>query len=103
MGSVAAAAVLPPPFPLTPFVLTCGALDLDRLRFFVVFGLMRFVRFGTVALVARHYGEDVLKFLESEPLHTGVMVLMCVALTAAIGSGVARWLRTREVPVGTSY
>ena len=29
-GGLAAAAVLPPPFPLTPFVLTCGALGLDQ-------------------------------------------------------------------------
>jgi membrane protein DedA with SNARE-associated domain len=99
MGSVAAAAVLPPPFPLTPFVLTCGALGFDRSRFLVVFGLMRLIRFATVALLARHYGEDVLRFLASAPLQIGVVVLMCVALTAAIASGVTLWLRSREVPV----
>jgi membrane protein DedA with SNARE-associated domain len=99
MGAVAAAAVLPPPFPLTPFVLTCGALGLDRWRFFLVFGLMRLIRFGTVALLARQYGERVLTFLDSEPLQTGVLVLLCVAFTTAIASGVTLWRRTRAVAV----
>ena len=60
-GRLAAAAVLPPPFPLTPFVLTCGALDLDRRRFFLVFGVMRLIRFTALALLARHYGDRVRK------------------------------------------
>jgi hypothetical protein len=91
--------VLPPPFPLTPFVLTCGALGFDRWRFFLVFGVMRLIRFGAVALLARHYGEGVLTFLQSESLQRSVIVLLCVVLTAAIGSGATRWLRTREVPI----
>ena len=57
--TLAAAAVLPPPFPLTPFVLTCGALDLDRSRFFLVFGVMRLLRFGVLAVVARAYGAEL--------------------------------------------
>ena len=99
MGTVAAAAVLPPPFPLTPFVLTCGALDLDRWRFFLVFGLMRLIRFGAEALLARHYGERVLRFLESWPLQTVVMAVVFVALTAAVGSGVTLWRRSRAIAV----
>jgi membrane protein YqaA with SNARE-associated domain len=96
-GGLAAAAVLPPPFPLTPFVLTCGALDLDRTRFFVVFGVMRLIRFATIALLARHYGDRVRPILESQELQTGMIVLVVVALAVMIVSGVLLFRRTRPL------
>lgn len=97
-GALAVAAVLPPPFPLTPFVLTCGALEFDRGRFFLVFGVMRLIRFGTVALLARHYGDRVLHVLESSALQQVVMVLVAVVCTTTIASGVILWRRTRSLP-----
>jgi membrane protein DedA with SNARE-associated domain len=96
-GRLAAAAVLPPPFPLTPFVLTCGALDLDRRRFFLVFGLMRLIRFSAVALLARQYGDRVRQILESQELQTGVIVVVLVAITAVIASAVMLFRRTRPL------
>jgi len=91
--SIAAAAVLPPPFPLTPFVLTCGALDVDRGRFFVVFGAMRLIRFSTVALLARQYGEALMKRLESYQLQAAVTMLMLVAIAVSIAAAVVVWRR----------
>jgi membrane protein YqaA with SNARE-associated domain len=96
-GRLAAAAVLPPPFPLTPFVLTCGALDVDRRRFFLVFGMMRLIRFTAVALLIRQYGDRVRQFLESQQLQTGVIVLVFVASAALIASAVVLFRRTRPL------
>jgi membrane protein DedA with SNARE-associated domain len=97
--ALAAAAVMPPPFPLTPFVLTCGALQFDRAQFFLVFGVMRLIRFATVGLLARYYGDGVLQVLKSESLHTAVVVLVLVVGTASIASVVLLWRRTRLQPV----
>jgi membrane protein YqaA with SNARE-associated domain len=97
-GALAVAAVLPPPFPLTAFVLTCGALELDRIRFLLVFGVMRLIRFGTVALLARHFGNGVLTMLESDALQTAVFALVVVVCTATIASWVMLWLRSRSQP-----
>ena len=96
-GRLAAAAVLPPPFPLTPFVLTCGALDVDRRRFFVVFGLMRLMRFSAVALLARQYGNYVRQVLESMQLQAGMVLVVVTAMTVMIASAVM--LRRRLRPV----
>jgi membrane protein YqaA with SNARE-associated domain len=96
-GRLAAAAVLPPPFPLTPFVLTCGALDVDRGRFFLVFGMMRLIRFSAVALLARQYGNYVRQVLESMELQTGVVLIVVTAMTVMIASAVM--LRRRLRPV----
>ncbi|HKE85426.1 MAG TPA: VTT domain-containing protein [Vicinamibacterales bacterium] len=96
-GALAVAAVLPPPFPLTPFVLTCGALDFDRWRFFLVFGVMRLIRFGTEAVLARHYGDRVLEVLQSDQLQRAVMVLVFVACAGTIASAVLLWRRMRPL------
>lgn len=97
-GRLAAAAVLPPPFPLTPFVLTCGALHVDRARFFLVFGLMRLIRFGTEALLARHYGDRVRVAFESAQLQTVLTLLVLLIVTVTIASAIMLWHRTRPQP-----
>jgi membrane protein YqaA with SNARE-associated domain len=94
-GRLAAAAVLPPPFPLTPFLLTCGALDFDRRRFFLVFGVMRLIRFTAIALLARHYGDRVRQALESQALQTGATVFVFVAFAIMIATAVVLFRRTR--------
>jgi hypothetical protein len=83
---------MPPPFPLTAFVLVCGALDIDRLRFFAVFGVMRLVRFSAGALLARHYGAGLLQMVDTDALQTAVVVL---ATITALLLGVVLWRRTR--------
>src|SRR3954454_11632023 len=44
--SVAALAIIPPPFPFTAFVLTSGAFRVQVWGFFVTLGLVRLLRFG---------------------------------------------------------
>jgi membrane protein YqaA with SNARE-associated domain len=91
-GALGTAAVMPPPFPLTAFVLLCGALDIDRRRFFAVFGLMRLIRFSTGALLARHYGAALLQMIDADGLRTAATVLTTVT---AMALGVILWRRTR--------
>src|SRR4051812_10101714 len=65
-GTLAVSALLPPPFPLTPFVLACGALEVNRRLFFSVFAAMRLVRFFAEATLARWQGVRLLKILQSD-------------------------------------
>ena len=95
-GAVAMAlpAVLPPPFPLTPFILTCGALDVNRTRFFATFGAVRLVRFGLEAWLARTYGRGVLAILQSETFQMVVIGFIVVAVIGTIASAVMLWRST---------
>jgi len=52
-------AVLPPPIPLSPFVLAAGALDVPRKRFLLVYGTARTLRYSLVAWLAATYGRKV--------------------------------------------
>jgi membrane protein YqaA with SNARE-associated domain len=93
--AMAFAALLPPPFPLTPFVLTCGALDVDRWMFFGTFAAVRLVRFGGEAALARIYGRGVLRVLESQPFLHLVEAFIVVAIIGTAASAVMLWRQTR--------
>jgi membrane protein YqaA with SNARE-associated domain len=97
-SALAAAALMPPPFPLTAFLMTCGALDFDRRRFVLVFGVVRMIRFSAVALLARQYGGAVLQILEPDRLYTPVTAFTLLAVTAAIGVSIVLVWRTRPQP-----
>jgi membrane protein YqaA with SNARE-associated domain len=74
-------AVLPPPFPLTPFVLTSGALGLDWRKFFLALGAMRLLRFGVESLLAITYGRrQILIWFQSDVFEYVISGLMIVAL-----------------------
>jgi membrane protein DedA with SNARE-associated domain len=94
-AALTVAALMPPPFPLTAFLLTCGALDFDRRKFVLVFGAMRLIRFGAVALLARQFGDQLLPMLHTDGVHAAGTALAVLALTAALAFGVVRWCRTR--------
>ena len=64
--SVALASLLPPPVPLTPFLLAAGALGLSRGRFLISYCTARAVRYGLVAWVGYKYGRVVIGFWQRE-------------------------------------
>jgi membrane protein YqaA with SNARE-associated domain len=94
--AMAFAALLPPPFPLTPFVLTCGALEVDRRIFFGTFALMRLIRFGSEAALARVYGRGVLRVLESVQFQTVIVAFIVVAVIGTLVSAVMLWKSARQ-------
>ena len=94
--AMAFAALLPPPFPLTPFVLTCGALQVDRWIFFGTFALMRLIRFSGEAALARIYGRGVLRVLESDAFQTVVVAFIAIAVVGTLISAVMLWRSTRQ-------
>jgi membrane protein YqaA with SNARE-associated domain len=100
--AMAFAALLPPPFPLTPFVLTCGALEVDRWIFFSTFALMRLIRFGSEAALARIYGRGVLRMLESELFQAIIVAFIVVAVIGTIVSAVMVWRSTRQPRLRTA-
>jgi membrane protein YqaA with SNARE-associated domain len=84
-------AVLPPPFPLTAFVLTSGALQVPMARFLAVFAAARLVRFGAEALLARRFGTSLLRILESEPAQRIVIGLVVVSIVGTAITIVRVW------------
>jgi membrane protein YqaA with SNARE-associated domain len=59
--AVATSALLPPPFPLMPFILASGALGVSRKKFFISFGLARALRYSLVTWLAVTYGRAMVR------------------------------------------
>lgn len=57
--SVLIPTLLPPPIPLTPFLLAAGALGVSRRRFLVAFNSARTIRYGLIAWAGVGYGRRV--------------------------------------------
>jgi membrane protein YqaA with SNARE-associated domain len=60
--TVAVPAVLPPPFPIVPFLLAAGAFEYSRQRFLAALTLGRIARYTILAYLGVFYGRNFLRF-----------------------------------------
>lgn len=60
--AVAVPALLPPPFPIVPFLLAAGAMQYSRKKFVAALTLGRGVRFTIVAGLGAIYGRHIVRF-----------------------------------------
>jgi membrane protein YqaA with SNARE-associated domain len=91
--AIAIPALLPPPFPLTPFILACGALSVRTKPFVLTLGLVRMVRFGILSVLGWAYGPRVLEIFEST-VFKGVITFLIVVAIAGTAYGVYRLIVT---------
>jgi membrane protein DedA with SNARE-associated domain len=90
-------AILPPPFPLTAFVLTSGALRVPMTRFLLVFAGARLVRFGIEALLARRFGTALLQMLQSDFAQRIVIGLVIVSVVGTAVTIIRVWRSSRSI------
>jgi membrane protein YqaA with SNARE-associated domain len=89
--SVALPAILPPPMPLSPFVLAAGALHMSRRKFLTTFTISRAARHIIAAWLGIHYGRHILHLWNSisEKYATPVLIVLWVGI--ALSCGIAFW------------
>lgn len=99
--SVAALAVIPPPFPFTPFVLTSGALGMNAWTFLITLAGVRVLRFGVETLLAHFYGRQILRWMQTPMFKAVVGVFIGLAVIGTIVSAVALIRGSRHVRYGS--
>jgi membrane protein YqaA with SNARE-associated domain len=97
---VAALAIIPPPFPFTPFVLTSGALCMNPWSFFGTLAAVRVFRFGIEAALASRYGSQILRWMKTPEFQTMVGIFIALAVIGTILSAIAlvRGAKKRATP-----
>lgn len=95
--TVAALALIPPPFPFTPFVLVSGALHFSPLRLFPMLALARLLRFGLEAALAVKYGNALVGWMASDTFKIAVGAFIALATIGTIVSAVVMVRRTRLI------
>ena len=82
-GAVAVPALLPPPFPIVPFLLAAGALQYSRKKFVVALALGRAVRFTIVAGLGVVYGRHIVRFF-SQYYKPALFLLIGLAVVGTV-------------------
>jgi membrane protein YqaA with SNARE-associated domain len=89
--SVALPAVLPPPMPLSPFVLAAGALKMSRNTFLTTFTVSRCLRHAAFAGLGIYYGPHVLRMWNRFSRKYGAEILIVVWSIILISLAIAFW------------
>lgn len=84
--TIAALAIIPPPFPFTAFVLTSGAGHVNGWIFFTTLGAVRIVRFLVEGALAAHFGKGIIAWMQST---TFTMIVGGMAVVATVGTVVS--------------
>lgn len=83
--AVVVPAILPPPFPIVPFLLAAGALQYSRKKFVAALALGRGIRFTIVAGLGAIYGRHIVRFF-SRYYKPALFTLIGLAVIAGIVS-----------------
>ena len=89
--SVALPAILPPPMPLSPFVLAAGALRMSRKKFMIAFTLSRCLRHTIAASLGIHYGRPIIRVWNSLSAKYATPVLIVIWVGIAVSCAFAFW------------
>jgi membrane protein YqaA with SNARE-associated domain len=89
--SVALPAILPPPMPLSPFVLAAGALKMSRKKFMIAFTVSRAIRHLIAAWLGIHYGRHIVRIWNSLSAKYATPVLIVIWVGIAISCAFAFW------------
>jgi membrane protein YqaA with SNARE-associated domain len=89
--SVALPAILPPPMPLSPFVLAAGALRMSRRKFLTTFTISRALRHSIAAWLGIHYGRHILHLWNSLSAKYAEPVLIVLWTAIGISCAFAFW------------
>ncbi len=82
-GAVAVPALLPPPFPIVPFLLAAGAMQYSRKKFIAALALGRAIRFTIVAGLGAIYGRHIVRFF-SRYYKPALFVLIGLAVIGGV-------------------
>ena len=89
--SVALPAILPPPMPLSPFVLAAGALRMPRKKFMIAFTVSRCLRHTLAAWLGIHYGRHIVRIWNGLSAKYATPVLIVIWVGIAISCAFAFW------------
>jgi membrane protein YqaA with SNARE-associated domain len=90
--AIALPAILPPPMPLSPFVLAAGALKMTKKKFLTTFAASRCARHALAIWLGVHYGRHVLRMWNRISAEYSTPILI-VIWTAILGSCVFAFVR----------
>lgn len=90
--AIATAALMPPPFPFTPFIIVASALQYPRRRMLAIIAACRGLRFAIEGSLALIYGRKIIGMARS-PYVQGFILALVVISMAGSALSIYSWIR----------
>jgi membrane protein YqaA with SNARE-associated domain len=90
--AIGVAALMPPPFPFTPFVIVAGALQYSRRKMLAIITVCRLIRFGVEGGLAIVYGRRIIGLAKSPGVQHFIIGLVVVSMAGSAWS-IYTWIR----------
>lgn len=90
--AIALAALVPPPFPYSPFIMAASALQYPRKKLLAIIGVSRMVRFLGLGLLALFFGSRIIDMAENPVIQIGVVAMTVLAIAGSAIS-IYRWVK----------
>ena len=91
-AAIALAALAPPPFPFTPFIVVSAALQFPLKKMLGIIFLCRAIRFSIEGWLAVIYGRRILAIANSSWLQNAIIALVAISIAGSVFS-VVGWIR----------
>ena len=101
--AVALPAILPPPMPLSPFVLAAGALKMSKKTFMTTFTISRAVRHSIAAGLGIYYGRHILHLWNKISAKYATPILIVLWSAILISCAIAFWKLYKTSHAVTSH
>jgi membrane protein DedA with SNARE-associated domain len=92
-GTVFLPALMPPPVPLSPFLLGAGALNYPLKKYLVALTLARAIRFTAVAYLASIFGRRVFGFFAE---HSTIVLIVFISILVLAAASLTIYLIRRK-------
>lgn len=90
--AIATAALMPPPFPFTPFIIVAAALQYPRRKMLAIVAGSRGLRFAIDGSLALIYGRGIIRMAESPYVQNYIMALVVISIAGSAYS-IYNWVR----------
>jgi membrane protein YqaA with SNARE-associated domain len=90
--AIATAALMPPPFPFTPFIIVAAALQFPRRKMLAIVAGSRGLRFAIDGSLALIYGRKIIDMAKSPYVQDFIIALVVIS-TAGSGYSIYNWVR----------
>jgi membrane protein YqaA with SNARE-associated domain len=81
--ALATAALLPPPFPFTPFVIAAAALKYPRKKLLGIIAIARFVRFTIAGVLAVLFGRRIIALAKMPAVQYAILALVAISIVGS--------------------
>src|SRR5947209_4509248 len=85
--SIFVPALLPPPFPMSPFLVAAGAFNYPRNKFLSALAVSRAIRYTLIAYLASVYGRHIMRFVRQyyQPILWASIIFFVGCALVALG------------------